>query len=78
MNQNLGHVLDRETWTQTGWTRAIEPNTAEGEGSEDAITFIGVVYTRATTVDEEGDEDIDVYGAGDAGWWLPVTGYAPF
>ena len=36
MNQKLGHVLDRETWTQREWTRAVEPDTAEGEGSEDA------------------------------------------
>ena len=64
MNQNLGHVLDRETWTQRGWTRAVEPDTAEGEGSEDAITFVGVVCARAATVGEEGDEDVDVDGAG--------------
>ena len=65
MNQNLGHVLDRETWTQREWRRAVEPDTAEGEGSEDAITFVGVVCARAATVGEEGDEDVDVDGAGD-------------
>ena len=67
MNQNLGHVLDRETWTQRRWTRVVEPNTVDGESSEDAIMFVGVVCARAATVDEEGDEDVDIDGAGDAG-----------
>ena len=71
MNQNLGHVLDRETWTQRGWTRAVEPNTAKGEGSDGAITFVGVVCARAATVGEEGDEDIDVDGAGGAAGGFP-------
>jgi len=66
MNQNLGHVLDRETWT-----RVVEPDTAEGEGSEDAIMFVGVVCARAATVDEEGDEDVDVDGAGGAAGGFP-------
>ena len=73
MNQNLGHVLDRETWTQRGWTRAVEPDTTEGEGSEDAITFVGVVCARAAMVDEV----VDVGGARRRGWWLSVTGCAP-
>ena len=71
MNQNLGHVLDRETWTQRGWTRAVEPDTAEGEGLEDAITFVGVVCARAATIGEEGDEDVDVDGAGGAAGGFP-------
>ena len=74
MNQNLGHVLDRETWTQRGWTRAVEPNTADGEGSEDSITFVGVVCARAATVGEEGDEDVDVDVAGGAAGGFPVGG----
>ena len=71
MNQNLGHVLDRETWTQRGWTGAVEPDTAEGKGSEDAITFVGVVCARAATVGEEDDEDVDVDGAGGAAGGFP-------
>ena len=59
MNQNLGHVLDRETWTQRGWTRVVEPDTAKWKGSKDAIMFVGVVCARAATVGEDGDEDID-------------------
>ena len=71
VNQNLGHVLDRETWTQRGWIRAVEPDTIEGEGSEDAIMFVGVVCARASMVGEEGDEDVDVDGAGDAAGGFP-------
>ena len=71
MNQNLGHVLDRETWTQRGWSRAVEPDTTEGEGSEDAITFVGVVYARAAMVGEEDGEDVDVDGAGGAAGGFP-------
>ena len=44
----------------------VEPDTAEGEGSVDAITFVDVVYAWAATVGEEGDEDVDVDGAGGA------------
>ena len=44
----------------------VEPDTAEGEDSEDAITFVGVVYTRTATAGEEGGEDVDVDGAGGA------------
>ena len=32
---------------------SVEPDTAEGEGSEDAIRFVGVVCARAATVGEE-------------------------
>ena len=32
---------------------SVEPNTVEGEGSVDAIRFIGVVCARAATVGEE-------------------------
>ena len=49
----------------------VEPDTAEGEGSEDAITFVGVVCARAATVGEEGDEDVDVDGAGGAAGGFP-------
>ena len=37
----------------------------------DAITFVGVVYARAAKVDEEGDEDVDVDGAGGAAGGFP-------
>ena len=77
MNQNLGHVLDRETWTQRGWTRAVEPDTAEREGSEDAITFVGVVCARVAMVGEEGDEDVDVDGAGGAAGGFPSLAASP-
>ena len=77
MNQNLGHVLDRETWTQRGWTRAVEPDTAEGGPETSAISFVGEVCARTTTFGEEVDEAIDVGGAGRRGWWLLVTGCAP-
>ena len=32
---------------------SVEPDTAEGEGSSDAIRFVGVVRTRAAMVGEE-------------------------
>ena len=38
----------------------------EGEGSVDAITFVGVVCAPATAVGEEGDEDVDIGEAGGA------------
>ena len=56
---------------QRGKGESVEPDTAEGEGSEDAIRFVGVVCARAATVGEEGDEDIDVDGAGDAAGGFP-------
>ena len=71
MNQNLGHVLDRETWTQRGWTRVVEPDTAKWKGSKDAIMFVGVVCARAAMVGEEGDEDVDVNGVGGAAGGFP-------
>ena len=37
----------------------------------DAITFVGVVCARAATVGEEGDEDVDVDGAGGAAGGFP-------
>ena len=62
------HVeLERQRWKGEG----AEPDTAEGEGSEDAITFVGVVCARAATVGEEGDEDVDVDGAGGAAGGFP-------
>ena len=33
--------------------------------------FVGVVCARAATVDEEGDEDVDVDGAGGAAGGFP-------
>ena len=33
--------------------------------------FVGVVCARATMVDEEGDKDVDVDGAGDAAGGFP-------
>ena len=57
------HVeLERQRWKREG----AEPDTSEGEGSADAIRFVGDVYARASTVGEEGGEDVDVDGAGDA------------
>ena len=44
--------------------RYDEPDTAEGEGSEAAIRFVGDVCAGAATVGEEGGEDVDVDGAG--------------
>ena len=37
----------------------------------DAITFVDVVCARAATVGEEGDEDVDVVGAGGAASGFP-------
>ena len=55
----------------------VEPDTAEGDGPETAISFIGEVCARAATFGEEVNEVVDVGGAGRRGWWLPVTGCAP-
>ena len=55
----------------------VEPDTAEGDGPEAAISFVGEVYARAATFGEEVNEVIDVGGAGRRSWWLPVTGCAP-
>ena len=54
--------------------RSDEPDTAEGEGSESAIGFVGEVCARAATVGEEGDEDVDVDVAGGAAGGFPVGG----
>ena len=42
----------------------VEPDTAEGDGPEAAISFVGEVCARATTFGEEVDEVVDVGGAG--------------
>ena len=55
----------------------VEPDTAEGDGPEAAISFVGEVCAWAATFGEEVNEVVDVGGAGRRGWWLPVTGYAP-
>ena len=55
----------------------VEPNTAERDGPEAAISFVGEVCAQAVTFGEEVNEVVDVGGAGRRGWWLPVTGYAP-
>ena len=57
--------------------RADEPDTAEGDDLEATIGFVGEVCAWATTFGEEVDEVIDIGGAGQRGWWLPVTGCAP-
>ena len=55
----------------------VEPNTVEGDGPEAAISFVSEVCARAATFGEEVNEVVDVGGAGQRGWWLPVTGCAP-
>ena len=55
----------------------VEPDTAEGDGLEAAISFVGEVCARAVTFRKEVNEVVDVGGAGRRGWWLPVTGRAP-
>ena len=55
----------------------VEPDTAEGDGPEVVISFVGEVCARAATFGEEVNEVVDVGGAGRGGWWLPVTGCAP-
>ena len=85
MQYILIHV---ELERQRGKGEGVEPDTAEGEGSEDAITFVDVICTRAATVGEDGVGDarwrsaVKAVKSGDAvrrrrGSWLPVTGYAP-
>ena len=62
------HVeLERQGWKREG----AEPDTAEGEGSADAIRFVGDVCARAAMVGEEGGEDVDVDGAGGATGGFP-------
>ena len=51
--------------------RSDEPDTAEEEGSEAAIGFVGEVCARAATVGEEGSEDVDVDAAGGAAGGFP-------
>ena len=55
----------------------IEHDTAEGDGPEVAISFVGEVCARAATFGKEVNEVVDVGGAGWRGWWLLVTGCAP-
>ena len=57
--------------------RADEPNTTEGDDPEAAIGFVGEVCARTATFRKEVDEVVDVGGAGQRGWWLPVTCCAP-
>ena len=54
----------------------VEPDTAEGDGPEAAISFVGEVCVRAATFGEEVNEVVDVGGAGGAAG-LPETGCAP-
>ena len=62
------HVeLERQRWKGEG----AEPDTAEGEGSADAIRFVGDVCARTATGSEEGGEDVDVDGAGGAAGGFP-------
>ena len=51
--------------------RSDEPDTAEGEGFEAAIGFVGEVCAWSATVSEEGSEDVDVDAAGDAAGGFP-------
>ena len=55
----------------------IEPDTIEEDDPEAAISFVREVCARAATFGEEVIEVVDVGGAGQRGWWLPVTGCAP-
>ena len=55
----------------------VEPDTAEGDGLEAVISFVGEVCALIATFEEEVNEVIDIGGAGRYGWWLPVTGCAP-
>ena len=55
----------------------VEPDTAEGDGPEAAISFVGEVCARAAMFGKEVNEVVDVGGAGRRDWWLPVTGCAP-
>ena len=55
----------------------VEPDTAEEDGPEAAISFVGEVCARAATFGEEVNEVVYVGGAGRRGWWLPITDYAP-
>ena len=56
----------------------VEPDTTEGDDPEATISFVGEVCARTAMFGEEVDEVINVGGAGWRGWWLPVTGCAPF
>ena len=59
---------------QRGKGESVEPDTTEGEGSADAIRFVGDVCARAATVGEEGDEDVVADGAGSvAGGFLSLA-----
>ena len=42
----------------------VEPDTAEGDGPEAAISFVGEVCAQAATFGEEVNEVVDVGGAG--------------
>ena len=56
---------------QRGKGESVEPDTTEGEGSADAIRFVGDVCARAATVGEEGDEDVVADGAGSTAGGFP-------
>ena len=45
----------------------VEPDTAEGDGPEAAISFVGEVCARAAMFGKEVDEVINVGGAGRRG-----------
>jgi len=49
---------------QRGIEERVEPDTAEGNGPEAAISFVGEVCARAATFGEEVNEVVDVGGAG--------------
>ena len=55
----------------------VKPDTAEGDGTEATISFVGEVYARAAMFREEVNEVVDVGGVGRRGWWLSITGCAP-
>ena len=64
------HNTCRTRERQRGKGEGVEPDTVEGS-SEDAITFVDVVYAQTATVGEEGGEDVDVDGAGGAAGGFP-------
>ena len=46
----------------------VEPDTAEGDGPEAVISFVGEVCARAVKFGEEVNEVVDVGRAGWRGW----------
>ena len=63
--------------TEREGRRTCEPDTAEGDGPEAVISFVGEVYAQTVAFGEEVNEVVDVGGVGRRGWWLPITGCAP-